>query len=414
MKQVEKQRSALKSAIRMCAIPLFVTTGCLVLVVAMPALNIPALFAVAGAWAFTLVRSAFHGHAAVAQQRGQHTEAVLLNDEIGSLCNEVGRGVQAQIEHLRTEVTQARGMVTHAVQGLSTSFRGLGAKAETQREMVEALIASMSRIAANGKEGVSIREFVAETENILQYFVDYIVSTSTGSMELLHRLDGMGEQVNAVVNLLGDVKAIADQTNLLALNAAIEAARAGEAGRGFAVVADEVRKLSGHSNRLGGEIARVVQGNLSTIEGVRTVIHKMASKDMNMMLTAKQRVDDMTAEIGRLNEFTAVKLEQVGVLSKQIDEDVNLAVMSLQFEDMVVQLLSHIDKRIDVLEVKSKVVDVVPCKKMGGEQEGRVADYCEKIAALKNILAQAGEAQLKTQHKSVDQHDLEAGAVSLF
>jgi len=414
MKQIEEKRSVLKSVARMCAIPLFVTTGCLMLVVAMPVLNILALFVVAFAWAFTLVRSALHGHAAVDQQRGQHTEAVLLNDEIGSLCNEVGRGVQAQIENLRTEVTQARGMVTHAVQGLSTSFRGLGAKAETQKAMVESLIASMSRIAANGKEGVSIREFVVETENILQYFVDYIVSTSTGSMELLRQLDGMGEQVNAVVKLLNDVKGIADQTNLLALNAAIEAARAGEAGRGFAVVADEVRKLSSHSNRLGGEIAHVVRGSLSTIEGVRTVIHKMASKDMNMMLTAKQRVDDMTGEIGRLNEFTAVKLEQVSTLSKQIDEDVHLAVMSLQFEDLVVQLLSHIDKRIDVLEVKSKVVDVVPCKKMSGEKEGRVTDYREKIAALKSILAEAGEAQIKTQHKSVAQHDLEAGTVSLF
>ena len=77
-------------------------------------------------------------------------------------------------------------------------------------------------------------------------------------------------------------------------------------------------------------------------------------------------------------------------------------------------MLAHIDKRIDVLEVKSRVVDVVPCKQMSGEKEGRVADYREKIAALKSILAQANEAQSKTQHKSVDQHDLEAGAVSLF
>ncbi len=414
MKLSGKQQNVLKSVMRSCALPFLVTVVCTVLVVALPVLNIAALLVVAASWAFTVVRSSAHGYAVAKQQQAQHAETVLLNAEVESLCGAVGQGAQTQIDHLRTEVTQARGMVTHAVQGLSTSFRGLGAKAEAQRAMVEALIASMSRIAADGKEGVSIREFVAETENILQYFVDYIVSTSTGSMELLHRLDSMGEQVNAVVNLLSDVKSIADQTNLLALNAAIEAARAGEAGRGFAVVADEVRKLSGHSSRLGSEIARVVQGNLSTIEGVRTVIHKMASKDMNMMLTAKQRVDDMTAEIGRLNEFTAVKLEQVGALSKQIDEDVNRAVMSLQFEDLVVQLLAHIDKRINVLEGKSKVVDVVPCKMLNGEQAGGVADYHAKIAALKNILAQASQAQLQTQHKSVDQHDLEAGAVSLF
>ena len=414
MKLIGKQQNVFKGVIRTCALPLFVTIMCIVLVVALPALNIPALLVVAGVWAFSVVRASAHGYAVAEQREARHAETVLLNDEVGSLCDEVGQGAQAQIENLRIEVTQARGMVTHAVQGLSTSFHGLGAKAGAQKAMVEALIAGMSRIAANGKEGVSIREFIAETENILRYFVDYIVSTSKYSMDLLHRLDGMGKQVNAVVSLLSEVKAIANQTNLLALNAAIEAARAGEAGRGFAVVADEVRKLSSHTSRLGGEIASVVQGNLSTIEGVSEVIHKMASKDMNMMLTAKQRVDDMTAEIGRLNEFTAVKLEQVGALSKQIDEDVNRAVMSLQFEDLVVQLLAHIDKRINVLEVKSRVVDVVPCKKMNGEQDSWATDCRAKITALKGILAQASEAQLKAQHKSVDQHDLEAGAVSFF
>lgn len=414
MKQSGEKNSVLKCMIQLCALPIFVTAVCIALVVALPVLNIPALFVVTGAWAFSMVRSALHGHAAVDQQRGQQIKAVLLNENIDSLCEEIARGAQTQIENLRIEMTQARGMVTHAVEGLSTSFRGLGAKAETQKAMVESLIASLSCIAANGNEGVCIRKFLIETENVLQCFVEYIVSTSRDSMELLYRLDDMGEQVNAVVSLLDDVKSIADQTNLLALNAAIEAARAGEAGRGFAVVANEVRKLSSRSNRLGGEISSVVQGNLLTIDGVSAVIHKMASKDMNMMLTAKRRVNDMTVEVGRLNELTAVKLEQVGTLSKQIDEDVSLAVMSLQFEDLVVQLLWHIEKRIDVLEMKSKVVNVVRCKTMNGEQEGQLTDCREKVEALQNILAQTGEAQIKTQHKSVDQRDLEAGAVTLF
>lgn len=111
-----------KHALRVCAMPLFITAASIPIEALMPRLEIPLLLLVIGAWAFTSVRAALRALAMAEHAQAQRAEATRLNDEIGSLCGDVGRGMQTQIEGLRAELTQARGIITHAVQGLSGSF----------------------------------------------------------------------------------------------------------------------------------------------------------------------------------------------------------------------------------------------------------------------------------------------------
>jgi Methyl-accepting chemotaxis protein len=145
-----------------------------------------------------------------------------------------------------------------------------------------------------------------------------------------------------VEKLLADVQKIADQTNLLALNAAIEAARAGEAGRGFAVVADEVRNLSKHSDKFSEEIKSVVSASKKNIHQAQHMIETMASKDMNIALNSKDKIDTMMANISVINSKVAKSILEISQITEDVEMSVNDAVRGLQFEDMCRQLIDFL------------------------------------------------------------------------
>jgi len=206
-----------------------------------------------------------------------------------------------EITILDTDLTRTRTLISEAVENLQTSFNGLGDQTSAQFQMVLQLIerATDSNNVENSEEEgadkeaqkMSFADFAAETNTLLDYFVQQIITTSKDSMQVMHGIDDVAIQMRAVEDLLDDVRSIADKTNLLALNAAIEAARAGEAGRGFAVVADEVRSLSLRSNEFSEKIGMLMKEAMGNIVHAQDTIEHMASKDMMFAIESKQRVD---------------------------------------------------------------------------------------------------------------------------
>jgi methyl-accepting chemotaxis protein len=192
-------------------------------------------------------------------------------------------------------------------------------------------------------DGLSFSEFAAQTEKVLEFFIEQIVGNSRNSVDIVHAIGDLNSKMEDVVKLLEDLQTIADQTNLLALNAAIEAARAGEAGRGFAVVADEVRNLSQSSNRFSEQIRTVVGDAVRDIEVVKQTTNTIASQDMSYAIESKERVDRMLVKMRDLNKETMENLGTVSGISNNITRNVSDAVRALQFEDLVHQLVQYID-----------------------------------------------------------------------
>ena len=128
--------------------------------------------------------------------------------------------------------------------------------------------------------------------------------------DLMNRLTEQSHQITQIVTT---ISSIAEQTNLLALNAAIEAARAGEAGRGFAVVADEVRNLAANTSRATREIADIVQLN--------SELTKQSEDNMGIIQTNVTEVNEELAHAMRLIEEIRSESESIATTVSQLSHN---------------------------------------------------------------------------------------------
>lgn len=250
--------------------------------------------------------------------------------------------IKQEVKQFTSDLGQVRSVVGDAVSTMNNSFRNLHSLSSDQAKVVYSIVGDLGSSAETEEKSLNFGQFAQETDQVLRYFIDHILLISKQSMEMVAVIGDLREHMGMVEKLVTDVQGIADQTNLLALNAAIEAARAGEAGRGFAVVADEVRNLSRNSDKFSEEIRKVVIASKTNIEQAQKMIETMASKDMNIAITSKVRIDEMMTGIGAMNDSMARKLSTVSELSKQLDHTVNNAVRALQFEDLARQLVEYL------------------------------------------------------------------------
>ena len=344
------------------------------------------------------------------RQTGDHhsqdvcrSEKGRIQEEMGALATELDGTVAAAAEDISGQLEQIRHLVADAAQTLNRSFHDLQRQSTHQIDIVHRLIHEMSE-PAEGEDRVSFTSFAEETDKVLQIFVGHVVDMSKDSMHMVERIDDMVKQMDAADALLADVKTIADQTNLLALNAAIEAARAGEAGRGFAVVADEVRKLSQRSNRFSDQIKEVLDGSRHNIARARETVAHLASKDMNFAIQSKARVEQMMVQIERMNAEINRRLAELSGITGQIDQAVGEAVRSLQFEDIVNQLAGHGQQ------------SVVRLKEITEEVRGKVThpqtdDPASDLASLRQHLA---ERRATAPATPVAQTAMDEGEIELF
>ncbi|KPN14387.1 chemotaxis protein [Bacillus australimaris] len=278
---------------------------------------------------------------------------VRSKDEIGQLgtsfnemsesLRDVIQAVQTSVENVASsseELTASAGQTTKATEHITSSIETFSSGNENQSEMVEQSAAHLKQM----NEGLNE---VAETSDVITASSiqsktvaetgGQLVEQTVGQMKTIDHsvkeaegvINGLEHKSKDITNILGVINGIADQTNLLALNAAIEAARAGESGRGFSVVAEEVRKLAVQSSDSAKEIEKLVKEIVSEIETSQNMFKSVNDEVKNGLTITDQtkesfsQINEQTAEIAaRMNEMNTT-VRELSKGSEQISKAVN-------------------------------------------------------------------------------------------
>jgi methyl-accepting chemotaxis protein len=334
---------------------------------------------------------------------GQFTE---LLDECVHQCS-------TQFADIKTEVDRTQMLLADAINQLTGSFAGMNELICEQHEVALGVTGVKN---GNGNANVGqFDEFVANTSQVMGEVVDSVVGNSKLGIELVEMTDGIARHAQKVQSILSEIGAIAKQTNLLALNAAIEAARAGEQGRGFAVVADEVRNLSGRTTQFSQQINTLMQSMQASVHQTERAIQRMAGQDMTFALDAKKRVEHIVLTMEGQNKIRNVAIDRLASGADRVAERVNQAVTALQFQDMVSQLMDHVVRRVqaleDVLATLANLGHVLRADATRSDIGAAIADLRDETGKIAASLA--GLANLADKNP-VGQQALSRGDIELF
>lgn len=301
---------------------------------------------------------------------------------------ELPASLQEQLARMGQDVDQAKNLISEAVAGLGASFRGLEHQTSAQADLVMALVGQVS--AEDQEESVNARSFTRNMDSILNQFVEDIVRISQHGIASSHTLDDLVCQLRDTFSTLGEIEKIASQTNWLAINAAIEAERAGEAGLGFGVVASEVRRLALDSNRMSREVREHMEAARRAMNDVRSRVESMMAQDMTAALESKGQAEEMLGALTRFNDEVSTTLEELRGGAQRVHQDVAGAIRALQFEDIARQVLEHLKERLACLEDSARQ----------WRESGSARSMVETL-----------QSEL---HKPAHQHGMDEGSIELF
>lgn len=306
------------------------------------------------------------GHLVVARD-----VTLIIEREAEAAANlEMIRNVGSEINNAAQELVNSTGDLSARIQTISDgahSQQDLSGEAALSMEEMNASVLEVARNAGGVAElAEQARERAVEGAGIVEESMNAITSVSEKATILKDNMGRLGDHTESIGAIIGVINDIADQTNLLALNAAIEAARAGEAGRGFAVVADEVRKLAEKTMAATKDVAEAIEAiqtvarqNMESMDSASTAVHEanhLAGQSGEALSSIVELVQGTTQQVSSI----ATAAEQQSASSEEIMTSVNeVSSISSQTADGMresteaIKGLTDLAQRLEVLAAKA-------------------------------------------------------------
>ncbi|MHA6163204.1 methyl-accepting chemotaxis protein [Pseudomonas sichuanensis] len=263
---------------------------------------------------------------------------VTRNDDLGHLQGSM-RSMALSLRELLGGIDQGVNRLSQAVDELATVSEQTQHRIGQQKEETEQVATAMNQMSATVQEVAQNAEQASQAATVADHQAqlgDQVVGQAIERIEQLaaqmehcqQAMTHLAEESQRIGSILDVIKSVSEQTNLLALNAAIEAARAGEAGRGFAVVADEVRGLAQRTQQSTEEIEQLI-GNLHSgteqVMGLLDDSKRLTGQSVELSRKAGEALGQITATVSTIqgmNQQIATASEEQSVVAEQINRSV--------------------------------------------------------------------------------------------
>jgi methyl-accepting chemotaxis protein len=241
---------------------------------------------------------------------------------------------------LATQLQEVAQQVEQAVVGVCGNFQGMAARARKAASRVPLMKDASDNGSSSGSDGIN--SLISGTRQTMGSLLQRVEQTSTFSSLAVERMQAVESQIGGLDRILCDIDEIAAQSRLLALNGQIEAARLGDRGAAFAVVATETAKMAKHAMASSKTIRKTTETVSAGIGGTSKELRERAAADTREAALSRDEVNHALDAMSALHEEMQRTIEQAELESSQLARDISAAVMAMQFQDTVSQRIGHV------------------------------------------------------------------------